>query len=419
MYPVRRTTRKEVSVAAPPSKAHTLRALFLSALADGTSTIHNPLLGADQLHAIECLRGLGVSVAGGADALTVAGCNGAFRPAADELNAGESGVTMNFLLAVANLASRPVVITGTPRLRERPVGEIVGGLRQLGCRLDFVEREGFPPVRVHGGGIPGGAARMSGQITSQYFSAVAAAAPYARTPVQLHCAGTMTERPYLEITLSMMSDGGVAVKRRDFIELSIPNDRRYRARDLRIEGDYSSASFFFEAAAICGMRVRVTGLSAASVQGDRAILPLFEAMGCVVRAEPDAVTVAGAGLHGIKAEMADNPDLVPPVAVAAAFAAGETRLDGVGHLRHKESDRIAAIISELAKMGVGARCDESSLTICGGRPQGARIHPHNDHRIAMSFAVAGLAVEGQQIEDEACVAKSFPDFWKAFGAFEG
>ncbi|MHC4592031.1 MAG: 3-phosphoshikimate 1-carboxyvinyltransferase [Planctomycetota bacterium] len=417
MKTVERTTRTDITVAAPPSKAHTLRALFLSALADGRSVIHGPLLGKDQERAIECLRRLGVGIASEADRLVVNGLGGEFRPTAVELDVGESGVSMNFLAALACLSRAPVVITGASRITERPVAELVSGLRQLGCGIDYLGEDGFPPLKVRGGGIPGGMAEMRGQITSQYFSALLAAAPYADRPVTLRCTGPLTEKPYLGITMSMMADMGVQAQDEDFATFSAPNGQGYEAGDILIEGDYSGASFFFEAAAICRSRVTVAGLNPESVQGDRRFLALLERMGCEVQALPDGFAVQGRELCGIEADMADTPDLVPPLAVTAAFAAGETRLTNIAHLRHKECDRLAVIASELGKMGVQASCDESALSIEGGSPHGARIDPHNDHRIAMSFAIAGLAVGNQVIEDETCVAKSFPDFWDRLTVF--
>jgi len=420
MKVIPKAARAEVTVAAPPSKAHTLRALFLAALAEGRSVVHNPLLGEDQRRAIECLQRLGVNISVEGATLTVDGAGGRFQPTCEELYVGESGVCMNFLTALACLSPRPITVTGDRRITERPIAEIVNGLRQLGCALDYVEREGFPPIRVHGGGIPGGRAQMRGDITSQYFSAVLAASPYARNPVSLRCVGPMSEKPYLRITLAMMADLGVNVESSDFAEFNVPNVHGYRARDLRIEGDFSSASFLFQAAAICGNAVTVTGLNRDSVQGDRRFLTLLDEMGCEVTVAENGVAVRGAPLKAIEADMADTPDLAPPLAVTAAFAQGTTRLTNIAHLRHKECDRLAVIASELTKMGARALCDENSITVEGGHPlHGAQIDPHNDHRIAMTFAIAGLAVGDQTIEDETCVAKSFPDFWERLEAFRG
>lgn len=416
---VSKTTKTEATVTAPPSKAYTLRALFMAALADGRSLIHNPLLGEDQQGAIECLRRLGVTVAAKDETLIVNGTSGRFEPVSDELYVGESGVGMNFLTALACLSSRPVTITGANRLLERPISQIVDGLRQLGSRIEYVARDGFPPIRLHRGGLQGGTVYMKGDITSQYFSAILAVAPYAAKPVQLKCIGQMSEKPYLEITMAMMADFGVNVENEDFTEFRVPNAHGYEAREANVEGDYSSASFFFEAAAVCQNTVTVFGLNPKSVQGDKRFLSLLEQMGCEVSLSENSVTVRGRPLSAIEADMADTPDLVPPLAVTAAFAEGTTRLANIAHLRHKECDRLAVTVSELAKMDARASCDEDSITIGGGcKLHGARIDPHNDHRIAMSFAIAGLAVGDQIIENEMCVGKSFPDFWEKLRAFE-
>ncbi len=418
MKTVDKIRNTKVSVQAPPSKAHSLRALVISSLAAGESTIRRPLLAQDQLNLIECLKNLGIKVSRRDDCLIVQGNAGRYSPVAEQLNVGESGVSMNFLLSACCLCERPVIITGAERITQRPVDELVKGLRQLGCRIDYLGREGFPPVRVYGGGIPGGEAVMSGKKTSQYFSSMTIAAPCADDAVTITCVDEMTERPYLDITVEMMSLFGVQANNENYRKITVANDVKYAPADVTIEGDYSSASFFFLAAAVCGCEVTVGGLNPETKQGDKEFLTLIRKMGCVVEQLQDAVRVRGGPLKAIEQDMGDLPDLVPPAAIAAAFAAGTSRFTNIAHLRHKESDRPAVIASELAKMGVDARCQQDSLTIRGGADMhGADIDPHNDHRIAMSFAVAGLATGNQRIHNEMCVAKSFPDFWERFEVF--
>jgi 3-phosphoshikimate 1-carboxyvinyltransferase len=415
---VNKICNMDVKVDAPPSKAHTLRALIISSLADGKSVIRNPLLGQDQLNVIECLKLLGVRIERDDDTITVWGMEGKYQPVSDELNVGESGVGMNFLTSVACLSERPVVITGTKRITERPIGEVVAGLRQLGCSIEYLDKDGFPPIRVQGGGIKGGNTRMKGQKTSQYFSSVAVSSPYAENPVTIECTDKMTEKPYLDITLQMMREFEADSENRDYKQIKISNDKRYSPKEITIEGDYSSASFFFLAGAISGSNVTVRGLNPDTKQGDKAFLNLLEKMGCEVSATAEGICIRGGELHAIEQDMSDLPDLVPPLAIAAAFARGTSRLTNIRHLRHKECDRLAVIASELSKMGVEAACDESSLVIKGSsKIRGAAIDPHNDHRIAMSFAVAGLVTGEHTIQDEMCVAKSFPDFWERFEVF--
>jgi 3-phosphoshikimate 1-carboxyvinyltransferase len=227
----------------------------------------------------------------------------------------------------------------------------------------------------------------------------------------------MTEKPYFDISLQMMAEFGVKAKNNNYKQIEIPKGR-YSAMEITIEGDYSSASFFFLAGAICKSKVTVKGLRADTKQGDKAFVAILEKMGCKVSETGEGICIQGGKLAAIEQDMSNLPDLVPPLAIASAFAKGESRLTNIGHLRDKECDRLAVMASELGKMGAEAACDEDGLTIRGsGKIHGAQIDPHNDHRIAMSFAVAGLATGEQTIENEMCVAKSFPDFWERFEVF--
>jgi 3-phosphoshikimate 1-carboxyvinyltransferase len=419
MKTVDRTLPRFVTVQAPPAKAYTLRALLFGALAEGVSTLHRPLLAEDQLNMIACLRGLGVPIDQGADRITVQGAGGRFHPTEEVLNVGDSGVTMNFLTAAATFADRPVVLGGTPRLNERPIKEVVDGVRQLGARVDYLGAEGLPPVRIHPTGLNGGRAAIHGAVTSQYFSSLVISSALARGPVVLECLDDMTERPYFDISTSMMADFGATAVNRAYKTIEVA-PQRYRARDYLVEGDFSSASFLFLVAAVLGSTVRVEGLNQNSVQGDKRFLTLLERMGCRVVWDGSAVEVTGGELVAIEEDMSDVPDLVPPLAVAAAFARGETRFTRVGHLVHKESNRVVAMETELKKMGVDARHDTETMTVVGnkGGIHGASVATYKDHRIAMSLAVAGLAVGNQHVENPGCVAKSFPDFWDKLAQFQ-
>ena len=408
----------DVVFEAPPAKAHTLRVMILASLAEGQSIIRRPLLAEDQLNVLECLRRLGIDIERDRGDLRVFGRGGRYAPTGEDLDVGESGVGMNFLTSAACLADIPVVLTGTERLLQRPIGELVAALRQLGCEIEYLGEEGFPPIRVRGGGIKGGTARMHGAVTSQYFSSLVIAAACADSPVIIECLDAMSERPYFDITLQMMAEFGIEAENDGYKKMRIPNDRKYRARDLSIEGDYSSASFFFLAAAVAKSKITVTGLNPDTRQGDKYFLNLIEKMGCRVSVGEEKIVVEGGDLAAIEEDMSNVPDLVPPAAIAAAFAEGASRFTNIAQLRVKESDRLKVMVSELAKMGVTASCDADSLTVNGAKDiHGARIDPHNDHRIAMSFAAAGLAVGGQTVENPGCVAKSFPDFWKRFEIF--
>jgi len=420
MRTVARTTPRPVTVVAPPAKAYTLRALLFGALANGTSVLHRPLLADDQKNMIACLRNLGVAIDLGDDTATVHGLGGQFRPIADSLFVGDSGVTMNFLTSAACFADKPVVLGGTPRLNERPIREVVEGVRQLGARVDYLGTEGLPPVRIHPTGLNPGRAALHGAVTSQYFSSLVISSALARGPVTLECLDAMTERPYFDISTAMMADFGAQAINHGYQTIEISAPQPYRGRDYLVEGDYSSASFLFLVAAVLGSTVRVEGLNRESVQGDKRFLDLLERMGCGVSWHGSTVEVTGGDLVGIEEDMSDVPDLVPPLAVAAAFARGETRFTRVAHLVHKESNRVVAMETELKKMGVEARHDAQTMTVVGNRPgiHGASVATYNDHRIAMSLAVAGLAVGDQHVENPGCVEKSFPDFWEKLALFE-
>jgi 3-phosphoshikimate 1-carboxyvinyltransferase len=418
MKKIPKISNPKVWIKAPPSKAHTLRSLIIGGLAEGITTIHNPLLGQDQLNVIECLEGLGVAVETSPEKITVLREKGWFNPVRDELNVGESGVGMNFLISAVNYANKPVVLTGAKRILERPVDEVVNGVRQLGGHVDYLHHEGFPPVKAGGSGIKGGRAVISGSKSSQYFSSITIASPLAENDVCLICKDNFTEKPYLDITIEMMEKFGVKATNHNYREININSGQIYQGKDITIEGDYSSASFFFIAAAITGAEVVIEGLNPVSKQGDRHIVDLVSKMGCQIEWKGQTVTARGGPLSSIEVDMSNWPDLVPPMGVAAAFAEGTSRFTHIGHLRYKECDRLAVMAKELDKMGVKAECEEDALVVHGNRKaRGARIDPHNDHRIAMSFAVAGLVTGNQIVENEGCVAKSFPDFWERFKVF--
>ncbi|HBG77685.1 MAG TPA: 3-phosphoshikimate 1-carboxyvinyltransferase [Phycisphaerales bacterium] len=408
-----------IEFTAPPSKAHTLRALAIAGLAEGQTIINNPLLADDQQNMIGCLRRLGIGVEIKNGQIFVNGGSGKFSPLGSELNVGESGVTMNFLTAAACLCDKPVILTGSARIQERPVDELVSGLRQLGCKIDYLKNEGCVPVKIHGGGINGGTAKMHGQRTSQYFSALVISAALAKSDCVIECVDEMTERPYFDISVDMMAKFGGKAENKNYKKIIVPGRQKYLGREITIEGDHSSASFFFLAAAICKAQINIKGLQKDSKQGDKAFVDLLAKMGCKVEYSENSILLAGGELKSIEQDMSNIPDLVPPIAVAAGFAKGKSKFTNIGHLRHKECDRLAVVAEELNKMGIKAFCDDDSLTVIGNSAgaKGAVIDPHNDHRIAMSFAAAGLVVGNQRIDNEKCVGKSFPDFWEKFEIF--
>jgi len=411
---VSRTGPVDATFDAPPSKSYTHRALIAAALADGRSRILGPLRAADTELTARGLERLGVPLEWLPGEITVTGCGGTFPTAGEVvIDCGNSGTTLRLLTSAALLARHPVVLTGNRRMLERPVGPLAGALQALGGEIAFAGRPGYPPIRVSGR-LRGGKAAIEGSISSQFASSILMAAPYADEDVELALPATVASRSYLDVTEDVMLRFGARLERRGYDWFRVESGTPYRGRDYRVEGDYSSASYLFAVAAVCGGRVTVRGLSPASVQGDRRFLDALEAMGCRITAGEDAVTVERTGdLHGIEMDMSSSPDTVQTLAAVAAVAQSPTTITGTAHLQYKESDRVGVTADTLRRMGAGVEVTENSLTITPAPLHGVSVDPHDDHRTAMAFAVLGLAVGDMTIHDPGCVEKSFPGFWEA------
>jgi len=415
----------------PGSKSITNRALLLAALADGQSRLSGGLESDDTVVMRTALEAMGIGLeletseagrAGGdpAEAWLVTGRGGHFRAPGHALDCGNSGTTVRFLTAALTLADDPIVVDGNARMRERPISDLVTSLRALGAELTIEGAADCPPIRVHGGGLPGGAALIDGSRSSQYVSAILQAAPYARQDVELAFKdGIIVSRPYIDLTLEVMRAFGASAEWTEDDRLRVQAGQTYTARDYTIEPDASSAAYPFCAAAIAGGRVSVSGIPEASLQADFKILGLLERMGCRVEREGDTVTVIGseAPLRSLgEIDMNDFPDAALAYAVVALFADGPTTITNVANLRIKETDRLAALETELRKLGARAETGPDWLRIVPGPMRGAEIETYDDHRMAMSFALAGLRVPGVVILDPSCVSKTWPRYFEAFEA---
>jgi 3-phosphoshikimate 1-carboxyvinyltransferase len=397
----------------PGSKSYTHRALMAAALAAGDSLLTNALKAEDTELTAQALAQLGAGIDWQGTAIRVTGKEGRWRPVTQPIYLGNSGTSMRFLTALVALGEGEYVLTGTDRLCQRPLGELLEALAQVGVRTVSEKGDGCPPVRVTGG-LTGGKARLSGAISSQYLSALLFIGPLAPKGLVIEVTGELVSRPYVDLTLEVLEEFGISYYREGYRLFQLPGGQCYLPREYQIEADASSASYFWAAAALTGGRVTITNLRLASRQGDAAFPRVLERLGCVIESTEAGLKVTGGTLQGVEADMATMPDLVPTLAVLAAFAQGQTVITGVAHLRHKESDRLHAVATELAKMGIKARETDDGLIIRGGEPRGAVIDTYDDHRIAMSFAVAGLKVPGVVINHPGCVAKSFPEFWEFF-----
>ncbi|MGD8694473.1 MAG: 3-phosphoshikimate 1-carboxyvinyltransferase, partial [Syntrophobacterales bacterium] len=356
---------------------------------------------------------LGAQIIHSPEAAEVTGTGGKLDHASKPIFLDNAGTSMRLLTAVACLAQGDSVLTGSDRMHKRPIGELLAGLRPLGGVVESLEKNDCPPVHVYGKGLKGGRTVVDASRSSQFVSAILLAAPYASNPVEIKVQG-LVSRPYVDVTLDGMSRFGAEAGWLDEETLRVEAPGHYLPGNYDVEGDCSSASYFWAAAAITGGKITTLNIVHNSNQGDLALLELLSQMGCRVEWHDHGVTVLGGRLRGIEVDMRDMPDMVPTLAVTAAFAEGTTVIRNVGHLRIKESDRLQAVAEGLQRLGLQVDEGRDSLTIRGGSPVGALIDPHDDHRIAMSFAVAGLVTRGVRIADETCVDKSFPEFWDRF-----
>lgn len=412
MMEVKPVDHCDAVITIPGSKSYTHRALMISALAEGESILIHPSQNDDTEQTIQGLNYFGIHTSQKIDGLHVFGRGGRLEGGDEDIFVGNSGSSMRFLAALSALRNGSTQLDGDERMRERPIGDLLSGLRQLGVEAYSKEREGFPPVMIKSHGLKGGKARIRGEESSQYLSGLLMIAPYAQEDVYLEVTGSLVSSPYIDVTLDVMSGFGVKVEREGYRSFLVRAGQHYQPRWYQIEGDASNASFFFAAAAITNGKIKVVNYNPYSVQGDVRFLDILEEMGCEIIHGEDWAEVRGGDLHGIDIDMGETPDLVPTLSVTAAFARGETWIRRIGHLRLKESDRIKAITVGLRSMGIQVREGEDWLRIKGGGAHGAAIEPFGDHRIAMSFAIAGLVVPGIKIQEEQCVTKSFPDFWE-------
>jgi len=342
--------------------------------------------------------------------LKVHGCGGRIPATEAELYIANSGTSVRFLTSLVALGRGTYRLDGTPRMRERPIQDLLDGLEQLGVDAVSETASGCPPVVVRARGLRGGVARVRGDISSQFLSGLLLAAPYADEAVELFAERELVSRPYIELTLAVMRSFGVDVEAGDFIRFAVPR-RHYVATDYVIEPDASAASYFFAAAAITGGEVTVEGLGRDNLQGDLRFCDCLAQMGCEVRYERDRTTVVGRPLCGIEVNMNAISDTVQTLAAVAVFADGPTTITGVGHIRHKETDRIGNLAIELRKLG--ALVDElpDGLRITPAALKSAEVETYNDHRMAMSLSLVGLRVTGVVILDPGCTEKTYPAYF--------
>ncbi len=401
------------SIRPPGSKSITNRALVCAALAEGTSVLSGALDSDDTCVMIDGLQQLGIDVQSSHEnqELRVTGCRGRIPNNSADLFIGNSGTTVRFLTALTTLGAGRYRLDGVPRMRERPIADLIVALNRLGADVQSEWNTGAPPVIVNSQGLRGGQANIAGSISSQYLSGILMAAPYAQADVVLDVDGELVSKPYVTMTIRVMESFGVTVKNDDFRRFTVSCQQGYQARQYAIEPDASAASYFWAAAAITGGKVTVAGLSRGALQGDVEFCDCLAQMGCDVQYGTDSITVTGGPLRGIDVNMNPISDTVQTLAAVAVFAEGPTRIRGVGHIRHKETDRIGDLVTELTKLGVDARETEDGLVIQPAPLHGATLETYDDHRMAMSLALVGLRQTGVEILNPGCTAKTYPLFF--------
>jgi 3-phosphoshikimate 1-carboxyvinyltransferase len=405
----------DATVRVPGSKSVTNRVLIIAALAEGHSKITNPLFSDDSYWLMDALVRLGieVNVDGERGEIYVGGQSGVIEASDVDLFVGNAGTVARFLPPVLALGRGPYIVDGVPRMRERPVADLVDAMRQLGAAVEYAGEVAKFPLTIKGGGIPGGEAHVSASKSSQFVSGLLLAAPYAAAPVTLLAEGRK-EWPYVSITVAVMRAFGVEVDLAN--GRFVVNPASYAARDYEVEPDASGASYFMAAAAVTGGRVIIQGLGSSSPQGDLRFARVLREMGCRVEIASDFVEVQGPDrLHGVEVDMNAFSDTMITLCAIAPFATTPTTIKNVAHTRLQETDRLSAVATELNRLGIETQTTPSSIRIIPGRARSGVVSTYGDHRMAMAFAVTGLVTSGIRIRDPGCVTKTFPGY---FGTLE-
>jgi 3-phosphoshikimate 1-carboxyvinyltransferase len=403
------------SVRLPGSKSISNRVLLLAALARGETEVSG-LLDADDTRVMrEALARLGVTLTERADGITVAGAGGPFREKKADLFLGNAGTALRPLTAALALSEGEYFVSGVPRMHERPIGDLVDALRAIGARIDYAEKAGFPPLHIH-------PARVSvthpvpvkGDVSSQFLSSLLMALPLTGRPATIEVQGELISKPYVEITLNVMRRFGIAVERQGWSRFAVPGASYASPGAIFVEGDASSASYFLAAGALGGGPVRVEGVGRASIQGDVRFAEVLQAMGADVRIAESSIECAGRGtLRALDMDLNHIPDAAMTAAVLALFADGTSTLRNIASWRVKETDRLAAMATELRKLGARVEEGPDYLRITpGALTPGVAIDTYDDHRMAMSFALVAFRGVPVAIRDPQCVAKTFPDYFR-------
>jgi 3-phosphoshikimate 1-carboxyvinyltransferase len=406
-------------VTLPGSKSISNRALLLAALASGQTEVVNVLHADDTRVMLRALRALGIGIESGATSIVVTGSGGPLVSTDNryKLDLGLAGTAYRPLTAALCLGAGTFELHGNERMAERPIAPLVDALRALGASIEYLGEAGFPPLVVRGTGLDGGRVSMPGNLSSQFLTSLLLAAPYARAPIVVDVPGEQVSKPYLDLTLALMSSFGITARHADYRRFDVPVGRYRSPGRYLVEGDASNATYFLAAAAIKGGTVRVNGLGDRSVQGDLAFVDVLRQMGAHVTVANEFVEVRRGELRAVDLDLNPIPDAAMTVAVLGLFASGTTRVRNVYNWRVKETDRLDAMATELRKLGATVECGRDWIAVTPpSRLQGATIDTYGDHRMAMCFSLASLGDVPVTINDPDCVAKTFPEYFTLFAS---
>jgi len=401
----------DVRVTIPGSKSFSNRALIIASLAKGTSTLHGVSNANDTVILIRLLTKLGIEITSKGDITTVKGNSGKFNSFNGELDVEDAGTVMRFLSALCCLIPGEIILKGSERMHQRPIGGLAEALKQLGGNVTYAGKESFPPIKIQAGNLNGKTIHVDASQSSQFVSALLMVAPILQNDIEIICDGTITSLPYIDMTLAVMKHFGVEIKHEGYKHYFVKGGQSYKASEYNIEADASSSTYLLALAALTGSSVEILNLSFNSLQGDAGFANILANMGCKVE-KGNTIKVMGTNeLKAVNVDMAGMPDAAQTLAVLAAFAKGESTITGLNTLEHKETDRMNALQTELYRMNIESWIDNSTIRIKGGEPKNAFINTYGDHRMAMAFAVAGTKTPGISIESSEVVKKSFPTFW--------
>lgn len=401
----------DCSVNVPGSKYIANRVLIIAALCNGISKIKNVPKNDDINNTIKALKQFGVKIRENENELIINGTYGKLENPKQEINVGDSGTLLRFITSFAGLVKGDVKITGSKRIEERPIKDLLDSLHQIGIESENLNKD-CAPFKIIGGNFEGGLVNIKANISSQYVSSLLLVAPYAKSDVKINVDDDLASKRYVDLTISLMQEFGIKVERKGYKEFMIKSGQKYNSKEFIIPADHSSASYFMAAAAIFPGEVRINNINPDSIQGESRFFMILEEMGCRIEINQNSIYVKGPeNLKGVEVDMSSMPDVVQTLTAISVFANSKTVIKNISNLRYKESNRIEDTAKELRKLGIKTETSENEIIIYPDKIRSAVFDTHKDHRMAMSLALIGLRIPGIKIKNPECVNKSFPGYW--------